>query len=563
MGDSQKLVLGIVAGLMAIIAALYFYMGWPTPTLVSPSPAPSAVVSSTPSPSATPSPAASPSPLLPSPSPSPVVTPTATPSPSVKPSPSASPTQPSPTPSPSVGMLPSVSLFGKINEAVRLEVAPTVNCDPPTIAGLKIEAFEEKAVTTTVPSFQGAAVGAYADALFPVAHLTAGLQYWIAVTPLQSGVFSGVIANQPFKMTGLNATMKAKPGIPIYSQMVTDSIMKAHNIADTGTTLSYRCALYNAYRALMRSSGRIEPIWDFINQYPAVTSTGHVDLNSPFPGSGCEYGVSKLTGNIAPPNLWGPGPGASQALLQAVQADLTSGALPSGSWSYDCDESNCPTTSTLSIAQLRTQYAPALKGMMTGLPSASVTSGGTTYQLSSYFQEFFSVENQAPTGVAGAFGYYVSCMSQGNCSNQTSASVNPATVFPMMVLDAPEVNAVAFPLTVQADGGKAGLYYASTQMLPTAWNAGGQYYSGGNGDGTLLYPGLTGMKGLTTDIPVPSRRLFNIRYGSYLADYVVDGKAAGCTFTNPVSSGQSWSKNLADYEAMRKAIAICAFGYAP
>jgi hypothetical protein len=46
------------------------------------------------------------------------------------------------------------------------------------------------------------------------------------------------------------------------------------------------------------------------------------------------------------------------------------------------------------------------------------------------------------------------------------------------------------------------------------------YYSGGNGDGTLMYPGTIAKIGGTTPIPLPSMRLKNIRDGYQDYEYL-------------------------------------------
>jgi hypothetical protein len=53
------------------------------------------------------------------------------------------------------------------------------------------------------------------------------------------------------------------------------------------------------------------------------------------------------------------------------------------------------------------------------------------------------------------------------------------------------------------------------------------YYSGGNGDGTLVYPGTTAKIGGATPIPLPSVRLKNIRDGMQDYEYLHALTAAG------------------------------------
>jgi hypothetical protein len=62
------------------------------------------------------------------------------------------------------------------------------------------------------------------------------------------------------------------------------------------------------------------------------------------------------------------------------------------------------------------------------------------------------------------------------------------------------------------------LYYSATQQMPTAWTD--QFVSGGNGDGTLFYPGTTDRIGGTTPIPLESLRLKMIRDGHQDYEYL-------------------------------------------
>ncbi|MGN9809547.1 sugar-binding protein [Micromonospora sp. BQ11] len=69
------------------------------------------------------------------------------------------------------------------------------------------------------------------------------------------------------------------------------------------------------------------------------------------------------------------------------------------------------------------------------------------------------------------------------------------------------------------------LYYATTQRLTTAWTD--QWAFGGNGDGTLFYPGTTARIGGTTPIPLESLRMKMIRNGYQDHEYLRLATAAG------------------------------------
>jgi hypothetical protein len=69
------------------------------------------------------------------------------------------------------------------------------------------------------------------------------------------------------------------------------------------------------------------------------------------------------------------------------------------------------------------------------------------------------------------------------------------------------------------------LYYSTTDQLTTAWT--NQWGFGGNGDGTLYYPGTTARIGGTTPIPLESLRMKMIRNGYQDYEYLRLATAAG------------------------------------
>ncbi|AEV86166.1 hypothetical protein ACWT_5149 [Actinoplanes sp. SE50] len=69
------------------------------------------------------------------------------------------------------------------------------------------------------------------------------------------------------------------------------------------------------------------------------------------------------------------------------------------------------------------------------------------------------------------------------------------------------------------------LYYSTTQQLGTAWTD--QWGFGGNGDGTLFYPGTTARIGGSTPIPLESLRMKMIRNGYQDYEYLRLADRAG------------------------------------
>ncbi|WP_244227294.1 DUF4091 domain-containing protein [Corallococcus aberystwythensis] len=110
---------------------------------------------------------------------------------------------------------------------------------------------------------------------------------------------------------------------------------------------------------------------------------------------------------------------------------------------------------------------------------------------------------------------YQSCASHG-CAPDTSMPQNqPGGGWPSYMVDLPSTKARAMEWLSFLIGCKGELYYETGAQLPTAWTD--QFNYGGNGDGTLFYPGTPEVIGGLTHVPVASLRLKLIRQG--MQDY--------------------------------------------
>lgn len=118
---------------------------------------------------------------------------------------------------------------------------------------------------------------------------------------------------------------------------------------------------------------------------------------------------------------------------------------------------------------------------------------------------------------------YTSCMSHG-CSGDSGSDPYWAG-WPSYVIDQPgsEHRATGFLAFEYASVGD--LYFATDYDLTTAWTD--QWSFGGNGDGTLFYPGMPARIGGTHDIPLDSIRLKRIRDGREDYEYLLALEAAG------------------------------------
>jgi hypothetical protein len=109
---------------------------------------------------------------------------------------------------------------------------------------------------------------------------------------------------------------------------------------------------------------------------------------------------------------------------------------------------------------------------------------------------------------------YQSCNAHG-CGGTLRPENLPGQGWPSYMVDRPSTRARALEWISFQVGATGELYYQVAEMLSTAWT--NQYAYGGNGDGTLLYPGTVSAIGGSTGVPLPSMRLKLIRQG--MQDY--------------------------------------------
>ncbi len=115
---------------------------------------------------------------------------------------------------------------------------------------------------------------------------------------------------------------------------------------------------------------------------------------------------------------------------------------------------------------------------------------------------------------------YQSCISHGCQANDSNIPRNA----PNLMVDATGVQNRAEPWMHFIYNARHGmLYYNVTEMLPTAWNTDGIWSAefGGQGDGTLFYPGTPSAIGGSTHIPVASIRLKLLREGIEDFEYLL------------------------------------------
>lgn len=402
------------------------------------------------------------------------------------PAPSSSPS-PTPTSSPSPSPTPSVTPSPSPSPSVSPSPSPSPSASPsPAPSSSPVAYYNYQQVTTTTPSFTGATVGAYNDVLVPV-----------------SGPSAAVVDATP-----------PPRAFPFYSELDFDAVSNAFGLADQGSTFNQRCQIYLQAISELQSFG-IQPIKHEISTEPTDWSQY----------GACSYSNIVLSNNIYAPCVAGPQPGVAQnvTFLQMIEAGIKAGTVPAGAWIYLYDEPQPSQYADLiSQAQVVRANAPDLKIMVTMQPVAAVAG----------YVDIYSPIDETYNSAVPQLMSYGSCTAQGSCTNGFQGT---PTGTPMMVMDAPPVNWTAYPVVLAGIGAQMGLYYETTQQLSMA--PGGEYYAGGNGDGTLLYAG--------TNFTVwPSARLLGIKNG---LTKIAAMRAHGKPLSSLVTDAHHWDHTIGDY----------------
>jgi hypothetical protein len=213
---------------------------------------------------------------------------------------------------------------------------------------------------------------------------------------------------------------------------------------------------------------------------------------------------------------------------------------------YTCDEppNGCSWANALSMVATVHNASPSMKSLVT-TDLASATQHGLVPDLNIIVPTVDHMEPQGGTNQRSTYNsfltgankhlwWYQACSEHGSCSNGV---VGPASAtWPSYMIDATPVRNRVFQWLAFIDGIESELYYEIDYCWVTAlcgpnsnanqpWTS--VYAFGGNGDGTLIYPGLTSIIGGTTPIPLPSVRLKHIRDGMEDYEYLIALSQAG------------------------------------
>lgn len=242
-----------------------------------------------------------------------------------------------------------------------------------------------------------------------------------------------------------------------------------------------------------------------------------------------------------------PGFELTPSVIQDWVANFTANGWLGSLFEYTCDEppNGCSWATALSNEQNIHSASPNLRTMVT-TNLANATQNGLLPDLNIIVPVVNDMEPQGGSNQRSTYDsflsgtnrhlwWYQSCESHGSCANGTVGSAN--STWPSYMIDASPVRNRVFQWLAFLDNIEAELYYATDYC----WYANQVYGSGcgssdpwasvyafgGNGDGTLFYPGTAAKIGGTTPVPVPSIRFKLIRDGMQDYEYLMALSKAG------------------------------------
>ena len=232
--------------------------------------------------------------------------------------------------------------------------------------------------------------------------------------------------------------------------------------------------------------------------------------------------------------------------IQDWVANFSSSGWLNQLFHYTCDEppNGCSWADALSYEQTVHSASTSMKTLIT-TDLALATQNSLLADLNIITPNVALMEPQGGTNQRSTYDswltgpnthlwWYQSCTEHGSCSN---GAVGPSSAtWPSYMVDATPVRNWVFQWLAFVDQIEAELYYQLDYCWVTPSCGAGSnasapwssvYAFGGNGDGTLIYPGTPALIGGTTPIALPSIRLKQIRDGMQDFEYLTALSQAG------------------------------------
>jgi len=196
-------------------------------------------------------------------------------------------------------------------------------------------------------------------------------------------------------------------------------------------------------------------------------------------------------------------------------------------FAYTCDEPplTCRWSDIPTLVNQTRAADPVLPTLVTTLPATATANGVPAGAIDRFVIVVNYMEDRPGTQYAGNqrakypanIWLYQGCMSFGCSGVSPGVDATNASGWPSYALDTAATRNRALEWMSFNYDASGELYYEMTQSFSTGDPWATQYAFGGQGDGTLFYPGTTNRIGGQTEIPIESLRLKGIRDG--MEDY--------------------------------------------
>lgn len=355
---------------------------------------------------------------------------------------------------------------------------------PVEVEPYEYELFELVGVETINPSWEGARVGTYFDALMPTDSFSRASLARVKI-PRDATPGTYTIMGKVVRIEDM--LLPEKPAMPMYMELASQKCLDARFQATNTQDWSEQVWITKEYIQLLRDYW-IEPTKHTVTYYPSNLE---------------QYSWRELAfdGAIAPPLIWAGTPGGSlnESWIRSVAA-----VAPLGSMFYGIDEAGTgPSGVSVEQALARMlelkEAAPGMKVMQTGVwhpeyedyNRHEISFNSVSVYTDQYLSEGIPVQ-----------GEYGSCMATGNCVNTSQPNPRRTPHYPVHVLEGGyEDDWKASIIRAYEKGLDYYMHFSANLRLTTCWEPGGLYNEGGNGDGTQIYYHPE------TGLPLPSMRL--------------------------------------------------------
>lgn len=405
-------------------------------------------------------------------------------------------------------------------------------------AGVTLQGFRPVAITTTSKSYKTATLGAYYDPLILLksGECIAG-DAWVDIIvdgTVAPGTYQVKIVDLPVSLKVNSLTMPARPSVPMYAGLMPYKVLQGHKLPGT-TGVDVQGPLVKKYADLMRLH-RIEPYGQSPAQPQVLNGKLNLDNWSDLGGS---FRQTVMNGAIAPVALATFSDNVTASWLAAAQASIAAEPALSGAWYYVQDEPQAADLAgVITKLQAARASAPSLKTMVTHEPWSAAVG---LLDSPTPAMQLWAAQTQFPQA-----WIYGACPAHGSCAN---GFLGDNIGIPDLMIDQPSINWRMYPLVALPTDAKAVLYYAVNESFGQIDPWTNVYLFGGNGDGTLMYPGITGDRGFTDHTPVASVRMKLMRQGSFDLEYLRRLPKSAWAAALPGPTG--WTKSHAAIDALR------------